>query len=96
MWLPRQQDKLLSLVLAASGLVPIPASVTAKWLSLKGGKLCETATMHACSTNAATNLSNGCDSAVAPLTVQVELGELSKIIQRRPARQLKKKSSKNL
>ena len=25
----------------------------------------------------------GCDSAVAPLTVQVELGELSKIIQRR-------------
>jgi len=35
------------------------------------------------SANTATNLSNGCDSAVAPLTVQVELGELSKIIQRR-------------
>ena len=32
--------------------------------------------MPACSTN-------GRDSAVAPLTVQVELGELSKIIQRR-------------
>ena len=40
------------------------------------GHSAETATMHACSTN-------GCDSAVAPLSVQVELGELSKIIQRR-------------
>ena len=27
--------------------------------------------------------SNGCDSAVAPLSVQVELGEVSKIIHRR-------------